>query len=165
MWAITDSNEYLYQNSAEYEVQITFECGGDYCDSGTLIFMPSGHYFNGISIDKNKVYICRESGDTRWSEYLATNFSPCNNDVCARITNAMQVANLYLIDMESGTSGISTGSGQAMHLQTETNLCTCKQIGQPAQPTPQVQQCKTITMNNMKSGQSFTQVQKDTCLT
>ena len=163
MWAITDSNEYLYQNSSEHNVQITFECGGDYCDSGTLIFMPSGHYFNGISIDKNKVYICRESGDTRWSEYLATNFSPCNNDVCARITNAMQVDNLYLIDMESGTSGISTGSGQAMPLQTETNLCTCKQIGQPAQPVDNtINVCKT-TLGDLSINASRNGVTKDVC--
>ena len=124
--AIKGSNEYLYQNESEHDAGFVFECGGGHCDGGTLIFMPKKHYFGNEPIDTNRVYVCREKGDTRWSEYSVTDFASCPIEKCASITNAIEIDDHYLIDQKSGTSGISTGSGQAMTLQTATDLCTCK---------------------------------------
>lgn len=136
LFDIKNSNEYLYQNPSDYNANYTLECGGGYCPSQQKVFMNANHYHDGKKIPTAKIYTCVASGDTRWSEYNVMDLAECTKVVC-KIDNVLyNIDGWYIMDARDGTSGVATGRKNQLLVQSETDLCRCKNPTNSSNPEP-----------------------------
>ena len=142
-WAdMASKDEYIYQNSSEYNVKRAFECGNDHCPDTQMIFMGMGHYHNGKEVKKNMIYTCKGRGDQMWSEYKVGQLAECSKVQCNATVSAAEIDGWYVMDKIDGNSGLERQSGLQLLIQSETSVCRCKEIGKEEilpQPQPQPQ--------------------------
>ena len=172
-WQIKRSNEYLFPTLGDYNdangrAYVCGHMGINGCDGGTGIVIFGEHYWRNNRYGGMEAYQCSTSGANAWAQQPVSYFRTCTN------TNGMTKVytqgdyDYYCANYENPYSDNARCIGS---LQDSTSICRKQHQDQPTQPaqspqpTPQVQKCKTKTMNNMDIGQSFDQVQKDTCLT
>lgn len=79
---IINSDEYLYVSRDAYRDRQAYECGANGCDMGNQAGLMPGHVFQGITVDKYKVYECTEKSwmlfkDQMWVDITETYKTYC----------------------------------------------------------------------------------------
>ncbi len=68
-WTSRKSNEYLFENDADYQAKIGWVCGqfNDYgCDMGMTVTMPAGHWWKNQQVNQARKYVCNTKGGNEW---------------------------------------------------------------------------------------------------